>query len=776
MMEAKQAAADREVADAQAAIAAARAEEAERMAKAAAALRERERAQQAALAQRLNHEAWERERQATAAKATEEREAKSRAGNADVSARTDARADALARELELLDAAHGSRTPPTPSSPSKTRSRRSSTHSSKRYSVAAASVPRNIDFELNPTSPTLPLSPAFASGGATHTFPFPSATAAAVDADEQLQRSMAEAEASRLAAQAEEQRLAALAEEQKNAEKEAKREEKRKAAEQAALEREEAVTAQRVRDEADREARAVAAAQAQDVQARGMAAAAAAREERARLELEKALFTQELQRQENAKRMSHAQRFSLIAVQRDAAQADYSRMPSSPVAYGGDFPRVPTPSRRASQAQIDEREQAMHAIHQGLGSLGQNAEQQQRVPTEQAIKRFSVALAPRPKSVDVDTLLAQSKGSFAVAAHQGPGWACHGVVDEKLAQQLAQKHRNVQRVVVTRPRRAEGQAPPGSSGSARSSDTDSFATVDIKTKTAGVTEVAESQADGEVEEVLKEYTYSRLGELIWTRASPDMLLQLIHGLDIADVKAMRQVSSSIRVALDQLAGREVVLRQFLAPFGYRTWVVPRRQGEPEQLDPLPLTLTDAEAFLVSYDLVGEYKVVGRQCARDPNSLDPQIPRLARATTRAYNRVLARLRLQPTFSIPAPPRNAAPPSPSTPATPPNLTASPTSPKTPGMLPSGSPLASPALDAAPERVSPWKPGRAAHWRVWVPCADPAGWMSDEELAKCEAQLFESGVWERALRRGDVVWNTAIGDERNEGKHIFDGQYLR
>ena len=45
----------------------------------------------------------------------------------------------------------------------------------------------------------------------------------------------------------------------------------------------------------------------------------------------------------------------------------------------------------------------------------------------------------------------------------------------------------------------------------------------------------------------------------------------------------------------------------------------------------------------------------------------------------------------------------------------------------------------------------------------------------MARCERELFIAGVLPH-LQKGDVVWDCAVGDERNEGKYIFDGRYLR
>ncbi|PWN47645.1 hypothetical protein IE53DRAFT_381971 [Violaceomyces palustris] len=331
-----------------------------------------------------------------------------------------------------------------------------------------------------------------------------------------------------------------------------------------------------------------------------------------------------------------------------------------------------------------------------------------------------------------------------------------------------------------------------------------------------------SEAEQEVEvtedEEYEEIMYDDLGELIWTSTTPDVLARLVSHLDYADIKSLRQTSQSIRFALDQLAGREIVLNRFLSQVGYRSWQPTRLSKDPKAplvvKDPLPLSFSDCEAFLLSQELLPEYHLVGAEYARAPHQMDPRYPRLARATTRSYNRVLARLRAQPSFSVPAigmngvlPPSSVAR-SPSLglsqsqqqhqqqtafPSSPTLLTRSgsyfvngqgqnhasglsPINPQEPFSPPSPGGMANPSWSVGERPIpTPWKPGRAAFFRVWVPCSEAGGWLSDGELSKCERELFIAGVWSW-LKRGDVVWDCAVGDSKNEGKYIFDGRYLR
>lgn len=67
--------------------------------------------------------------------------------------------------------------------------------------------------------------------------------------------------------------------------------------------------------------------------------------------------------------------------------------------------------------------------------------------------------------------------------------------------------------------------------------------------------------------------------------------------------------------------------------------------------------------------------------------------------------------------------------------------------------------------------YRPSRAPLLRVFVP--SPEGeWLSDVSVLECEQELQAVS---RFLRVGDVVWDTAAGDEANVGRLIWDGAYL-
>lgn len=340
----------------------------------------------------------------------------------------------------------------------------------------------------------------------------------------------------------------------------------------------------------------------------------------------------------------------------------------------------------------------------------------------------------------------------------------------------------------------------------------------------------------EHEERLVKVRYNDLFELLWTSTTPDVISRMISHLDIPELKALRQTSHSIRFALNVHDNREMILNKYLSPIGYRSWTYTKATGRlaarsaPANLsrDPCPLSFEDCEAFLISQDLLPEYSAVGKEFAAHPEQMDPRMARLAQASTRAYSRVLTRLRLQPVFKIPSPTTATAKiPSHSSKfdnsssgssAAPNSLdiqapikhnsyypikpvsgtsesalrldTRLSTPPSADGGMPFSPLISSPlSLTSSPttmevetmgtseqvKLVCPWKPGRAAFYRVWVPASDPNGWLSDEELNQCESELYKAGIW-NFMKKGDVVWDTAVGDRMNEGKYIFDGHYLR
>jgi hypothetical protein len=65
------------------------------------------------------------------------------------------------------------------------------------------------------------------------------------------------------------------------------------------------------------------------------------------------------------------------------------------------------------------------------------------------------------------------------------------------------------------------------------------------------------------------------------------------------------------------------------------------------------------------------------------------------------------------------------------------------------------------------------RAPLLRVFVP--SPEGdWLSDKSVLGCEEECKRAGVM-HLIRLGDVIWDVAVGDEGNVGRLVWDGGYL-
>jgi len=142
----------------------------------------------------------------------------------------------------------------------------------------------------------------------------------------------------------------------------------------------------------------------------------------------------------------------------------------------------------------------------------------------------------------------------------------------------------------------------------------------------------------------------------------------------------------------------------------------------------------------------------RHAKRDPDVLESAI--LLRDATRAYNRVIGRLRAQAERD------------------PDSFTTSSGS-----KMSSESPLSESQQSSSDNThdadIPLFRPRRAPLFRVFIP--SPEGdWLSDASVHQCEAELKYAGLLE-LMRMGDVVWDIAVGDNGNFGRMIWDGKYL-
>lgn len=311
-------------------------------------------------------------------------------------------------------------------------------------------------------------------------------------------------------------------------------------------------------------------------------------------------------------------------------------------------------------------------------------------------------------------------------------------------------------------------------------------------------------------------TYTRGLAAVVSSSAPVLLATLLHYLEIDDVVELSMTCRSIRETLNSALGAELVLHRFLGPIGYQTWAGqlavldaasangPAAVALLPRLGEEPVALTALD--VMNYSLANEirYEYLPLTTAVKKGGVDSRWPRLARCTTRAHNRVLARLRAQPHYDPSPRDRVQA-------RVLDEVQGTTLGPLLPILRhgPLGQHAAPPHLEAQSERSVwawqqlgfsrqhalrkaapkkealtfrvPWRPGRAPVWRVWVPVANAGGWLEDDDLALAEGELSRSGVRGHAkadhlMAEGDVVWDIAVGAERNEGKFIYDGTFIR
>lgn len=294
-------------------------------------------------------------------------------------------------------------------------------------------------------------------------------------------------------------------------------------------------------------------------------------------------------------------------------------------------------------------------------------------------------------------------------------------------------------------------------------------------------------------------TYSDVLPKTLSTCSDNALQSILRHLTVMEVKSLLHVCQVARSRLQSNEGNALVVQRFLGEVGYRPWptnaetkdhrpdpgnarfplnsITSKADSRKMAKDPFPLTFQDVEGFIIGHDLLGEYRMAALKYQSEGDALDARIPQLVRATIRGYNCVVVRLRAQSSFL-----RRPSDMEGQTDNTDVLTKAEEQLHLHAEVCVSGLCEAELKGDAhslvagAPELPAPWKPGRAACFHVWVPAQDmQSGWLSDDELTTCEQQLFKSGIWSW-LQPGDVVWNTALGQEKNEGKFIFDGHFLR
>ncbi|GAA5901123.1 hypothetical protein JCM8208_002283 [Rhodotorula glutinis] len=255
----------------------------------------------------------------------------------------------------------------------------------------------------------------------------------------------------------------------------------------------------------------------------------------------------------------------------------------------------------------------------------------------------------------------------------------------------------------------------------------------------------EHDAPVEPVELAEEDRPSPRVELAFALYPVPVLRSLLRHINYADIVSLQLVSRTLRRAVE-VDGKDLVLERFLGAHGYRSFA--RQPAAPTKAagflasaSDITLDLRDLSAFRTALRVSpDEYAHLARVYTHDPARFSQASLRLARATTRAWNRVVLRLRLQAT------------------------------------LPSSSFAPSAFPELPPTSTPVYKTGRAPSLRVWVPTRTGESWMADGEVIECEREVWRSsGAWAQ-LRRGDVVANVAIPAFGNVGTLVFDGKFLR
>lgn len=156
--------------------------------------------------------------------------------------------------------------------------------------------------------------------------------------------------------------------------------------------------------------------------------------------------------------------------------------------------------------------------------------------------------------------------------------------------------------------------------------------------------------------------YTRGLAAVVSVSSPVLLATLVHYLDVDDILELQRTCRPIRDTFHSALGIELFLHRYLGPIGYQTWsgtiaaldaatangpngaqLVPRLGASAE---PVQLSIMDVFNFALGNEIRHEYVPLAQSVTKN-SRIDGRWPRLARETTRAHNRVLARLRAQPT---------------------------------------------------------------------------------------------------------------------------------
>lgn len=300
---------------------------------------------------------------------------------------------------------------------------------------------------------------------------------------------------------------------------------------------------------------------------------------------------------------------------------------------------------------------------------------------------------------------------------------------------------------------------------------------------------------------LAEETKPTFYPLLQHLQNPELLTELLTHLSFYEWLILwGGVSKVIRQALDSdPALCDVALQRYLGTVGYARWT----WSSPE---PIRIILAEMHAYMrgVSVPVHAYSQSSFSILSSPPSEENARLIHRMKKETRAFNRVVIRLRAQAEADSEQSATLRGRPSIGQPQTQkqhggPPLSWSAGASHGQGKHRSASSRQSSRAPSPTNSASAWSQGagsqvhlplgsnptsgrfksplfrlrRAPLLRVFVP--SPEGdWLSDGGVIECETELRKAGILP-LLRVGDIVWDTALGDEGNVGRLVWDGRYL-
>ena len=191
-----------------------------------------------------------------------------------------------------------------------------------------------------------------------------------------------------------------------------------------------------------------------------------------------------------------------------------------------------------------------------------------------------------------------------------------------------------------------------------------------------------------------------------------ILACILDYLNYQSFRPLNQVSSILRKACCEGKGKDVILERYLGGIGYRTFYA------TSSYPVVDISLGDLDAFQTGLEYsLAEYAIFATDHKR--KALDMRTLRMIRGFTRAYNKLVNRMRTQP---------------------------------------AGLQLIRPSWSSQSASMSIFKSGRAAVLRVWVPCVSQ--WMTNDEMVECERSAELRNALYMEVLTGDIGKSTGLG----------------